>query len=146
VNGVTQETFPSKIDTWLAVIVTGAVGLTWLAPFRRLADGRAIDALDIIAPVLVTAFAIWIFTGTYYVLTSDTLFVRGGPVRRTIPLRSVQRLRATREPYSSPALSLDRIEVTYGSKRVLISPRDKRGFVSAVQRRTPGVVLEGLSV
>jgi hypothetical protein len=143
---VTPQTFPSKIDTWLAVIVTGAVGLTWLAPLRRLAAGRAIDALDIIGPVLVTAFIVWVFTSTYYVLTDDTLFVRGGPVRRTIPLRSVQRLRATREPYSSPALSLDRIEVTYGSKRVLISPHDKRGFVNALKARVPGVVLEGLSV
>jgi len=62
-----------------------------------------------------------------------------------VPLQAVQRLRATHNPLSSPALSLDRIEVSYGERRVLISPQDKGGFVTAVLRRSPAVVLEGLS-
>jgi hypothetical protein len=48
-----------------------------------------------------------------------------GPIRRVVPVRSVKRLRATRIPLSSPALSPDRIEVIDGSRRILISPEDK---------------------
>jgi hypothetical protein len=140
-----DQTFRSKVDSWLILVVTGALGAIWLAPVRRIWAGRTIDTLDIIGPFLATAFIVWVFGATYYVITADDLIVHAGPIRRTVPLRSVQRLRATHNPLSSPALSLDRIEVTYGSKRVLISPQDKRGFVRAVLKRSPAVVLEGLS-
>ena len=140
-----HQTFRSKVDAWLTLVVAGGLGAMWLAPVRRIWAGRTIDTLDIIGLFLATAFIVWVFGSTYYVITADSLIVRAGPIRRTVPLRSVQRLRATHNPLSSPALSLDRIEVTYGSKRVLISPEDKRGFVSAVMKRSPAVVLEGLS-
>ena len=140
-----HQTFRSKVDAWLTLVVAGGLGAMWLAPVRRIWAGRTIDTLDIIGPFLATAFIVWVFGSTYYVITADSLIVRAGPIRRTVPLRSVQRLRATHNPLSSPALSLDRIEVRYGSKRVLISPEDKRGFVSAVMKRSPAVVLEGLS-
>lgn len=94
--------------------------------------------------MLSTAFIVWVFRTTYYVISADVLIVHAGPIRRTVPLRQVQRLRATHNPLSSPALSLDRIEVTYGRRRVLISPEDKRAFVSAVLKRAPTVVVDGL--
>jgi hypothetical protein len=140
-----DQTFRSKVDAWLALVVAGGVGAMWLSAVRRIWAGRPIDALDVIFPLLATAFIVWVFRATYYVITADALIVHAGPIRRTVRLQSIQRLRATHNPLSSPALSLDRIEVTYGSKRILVSPRDKRGFVSAVMMRVPTVVLDGLS-
>lgn len=140
-----DQIFRSRVDAWLRLVVAGGLVAMWLSPVRRVWAGRAIDALDIIAPLLATAFIVWVFSTTYYVISADVLIVHAGPIRRTVPLRLVQRLRATHNPLSSPALSLDRIEVKYGSKRVLISPQDKRGFVSAVLKRAPAVVLEGPS-
>ena len=140
-----DQVFGSKIDAWLRLVVAGGLVATWLSPVRRVWAGRAIDSLDIIAPLLATAFIVWVFRTTYYVVSADVLIVRAGPIRRTVPLRLVQRLRATHNPLSSPALSLDRIEVTYGSKRVLISPQDKRGFVNAVLKLAPTVLVDGFS-
>lgn len=139
-----DHVFRSKIDVWLALIVAGGLGMMWWATLGRIQAGRPIDALDTVLPLVVTAFTVWIFRATYYVITADSLIVRSGPIRRTVPLQSVERLRATHNPLSSPALSIDRIEVTYGSRRVLISPRDKAAFVRAVRQRVPGVVVEGL--
>jgi uncharacterized protein YcbX len=65
-------------------------------------------------------------------------------VRIHVPLKSVTALRASRSLLSAPALSLDRIEVSYGSKRVVISPRDRIAFVAAMKQRVPNVQLEGL--
>jgi hypothetical protein len=140
-----DRTFRSKVDAWLRLVVAGGVGAMWLSAVRRIWAGRSIDALDVLVPLLATAFIVWVFSGTYYVITADVLIVHAGPIRRTVPLQSIQRLRATHNPLSSPALSLDRIEVTYGSKRILVSPRDKRGFVNAVMERVPTVTLDGLS-
>jgi hypothetical protein len=140
-----SQTFPSKIDTWLALVVGFGVAMAWFSSVGRIWVGRPVDALDFIIPALVTVFTLWVFRGTYYVVTADELIARAGPIRRTVPLQSIERLRATRNPLSSPALSLDRIEIAYGSKRLLVSPEDRRGFVRAVTQRVPAVVLEGLS-
>ena len=86
-------------------MVAAGLGAAWLAPVRRIWAGRAIDALGIIFPLLGTAFIVWVFRNTYYVITADALIVHAGPIRRTVPLRLVQRLRATHNPLSSPALS-----------------------------------------
>lgn len=139
-----HQVFRSKVDVWLMLVIAAGLVAMWLAPVRRLWAGRPIDALDVVIPVLATAFIVWIYRSTSYVIQGGVLIVRSGPVRRTIPLRDVQRLRATHNPLSSPALSLDRIEVTYGRRRVLISPEDKRGFVRAVLKHAPTVVVDGL--
>jgi hypothetical protein len=138
-----DQLYRSKVDRWLVVVVAAGLVWAWLAPVRRSRAGRAIDALDFILPAISTAFVVWIFRSTYYVITADTLIVRAGPIRRKVPLHEVRRLRATHNPLSSPALSLDRIEVTYGSKRILISPEDRSGFVRAIVERVPGVTVQG---
>jgi membrane protein YdbS with pleckstrin-like domain len=139
-----HQVFRSKVDVWLKLVIAGGLVAMWLAPVRRIWAGHPVDALDVVIPLLFTAFIVWVFRTTSYVISADVLIVRSGPVRRTVPLHQVQRLRATHNPLSSPALSLDRIEVTYGRRRVLISPEDKRGFVRAVLKQAPTVVVDGL--
>jgi membrane protein YdbS with pleckstrin-like domain len=139
-----DHVFRSKVDVWLKFVVAGGLVAMWLTPVSRVWAGRPTYALDVVIPLLSTAFIVWVFRTTRYEISAETLIVRAGPIRRTVPLRSVRRLRATHNPLSSPALSLDRIEVTYGSRRVLISPEDKRGFVLAILMRAPAVVVDGL--
>ncbi len=141
-----SQRFRSRVDRWLMLVVGCGLVVLWLAPIRRMWAGRPVDALDAIVPLLTTALMVWIFTTTSYVITGDVLVVRSGPVRRTIPLREVQRLRATHNPLSAPALSLHRLEVTYGARRrrVVISPEDTRGFVRAVLKWSPTAVIDGL--
>jgi hypothetical protein len=141
-----DQTFFSKIDSWFVLVTTAAVGWIWLSLARRLWAGRTVDVLDVCFPLFLSVFLVWVFRTTYYVVTADTLVVHAGPIRKRVLLTSVHRLRATHSPLSAPALSLDRIEVTYDTgKSILSSPRDKQGFIKAVLRRAPLVLLEGLS-
>jgi hypothetical protein len=138
-------TFPSKIDLWLVVVLSVSVGVPLLAMgYRALVvrDTRLVPPVLVLA--CVTAFLWWMYTTTAYRITADMLLVRSGPVRIHVPLKSVTALRASRSLLSAPALSLDRIEVSYGSKRVVISPRDRIAFVAAMKQRVPNVQLEGL--
>jgi hypothetical protein len=43
------------------------------------------------------------------------------------------------DPLSSPACSLDRLLLRYGSRRIMISPADKIGFLAELQLRCPRV-------
>ncbi|WP_409978400.1 PH domain-containing protein [Anoxybacteroides rupiense] len=50
-------------------------------------------------------------------------------------------------PLSAPALSLDRLQITYGksgkSKFILISPKDKSLFLKQIKKIRPDVLIEG---
>ena len=54
-------------------------------------------------------------------------------------------VRPTRSILSAPAASLDRLEVKFKKGQPLVvSPRDKQGFVAALKAVNPGIKVEGL--
>jgi hypothetical protein len=85
--------------------------------------------------VLITAgVPVWICTTTRYDLSRQSLIVRSGPFRWSIPLADIKSVTPTRNPLSSPALSLDRLRIEYGQGRaIMISPSDKGAFVRALE-------------
>lgn len=83
--------------------------------------------------VFVFVLPIWILLSTRYIVDSDTLKVRAGPFFWNLPVSDIHSLSPTRSPLSSPALSLDRIQINYGAgKRLIVSPDDRRGFADAL--------------
>ena len=69
-------------------------------------------------------------------LTEHDLLVRSGPFRWRVPLGQIHSVTPTRNPLSSPALSLDRLRIEYGDgKWILISPRERERFLEALEAR-----------
>lgn len=74
-----------------------------------------------------------ILVGTHYTVDKKTLKIVSGPIRLRVSLDDINSVKATRNPLSSPALSLDRLMINYGKNRkVMVSPADKRGFLKAI--------------
>lgn len=66
--------------------------------------------------------------------------MRCGPFRTRIALDQVRSVKPSRSLASAPALSLDRLAIAYGRfGTVLISPRNKAGFIAALRQQAPGV-------
>lgn len=133
--------YPSKKDWWLGAIIWGTVIITLgsggLAVFTK-----ATSTVEYLLVTLLTIppslFIAWVWLTTYYVLEKEHLFVHSGPIRRTIPLDSIRSVRPSRNPLSSPALSMDRLEIAYGrNKYVLISPLDRDEFLRQLEARLP---------
>ena len=83
--------------------------------------------------LLAVALPLWLLLGTFYRIDDEHLRIRSGPFRWTIRLRDITSVRPSRSPISSPALSLDRLEITYGAgQRILVSPRDHGAFIAAI--------------
>lgn len=131
--------FASKIDWWLAVLLIAPVVL--IGAFLLAGVSEPWVLVLTLAP---QALVMWILARTFYVVTEDALLVRSGPFRWTIPLASIRSLAATRNPLSSPALSLDRIAVEHTGGRLMVSPRSKAAFVRAVLALAPSVRVSGL--
>lgn len=131
-----ETVFRSKVDLWL-VIVAVAVPIVML---EFILDGlntpekfAELTALVIVLAVL-GIFA-WLYFSTRYTISGDFLLVKAGPFTWMIPIEDISSVEPTRNPMSSPALSLDRLLIRYGqSAELMISPKDKSGFMAELKK------------
>lgn len=64
------------------------------------------------------------------------LLVQSGPMRVRVPLAKVHRVTSTRSVLCAPALSLQRLEISYDQHgTVVISPNDEPRFLAMLQER-----------
>ncbi|MGP4848813.1 PH domain-containing protein, partial [Marinobacter sp. 1Y8] len=82
------------------------------------------------------------FFGTEYTLTNDQLQVDSGFSVQKIELTDITYIMPTRSMSSAPALSLDRIKISYQDEEILISPKDKPRFYREIQARNPRIVID----
>jgi hypothetical protein len=134
--------FESKIDAWLAAVcfvpMLFVVALLAAGAYARPASGPELTkALLVLIPV--NAFLVWMFRATDYRIAGDTLLIRSAIFRWKVPVADIQSVTPTRNPLSSPALSLDRLEIKHSRGEVLVSPKDKQGFISALRAANPSI-------
>jgi hypothetical protein len=121
--------FPSKVDWWLGLLLVVAPAVTLIATLTAPPSERLEGLLG--TAVLAAVYLGLVFPMSYG-LTDSELIVRHGLVRQRIKLADIVEVTPTRNPLSSPALSLDRLRITFGSgmfKKVLISPAAKAEFL-----------------
>jgi Bacterial PH domain len=143
VSGLPSEPFPAKRDAWLVALLWGAslidVGVAaWLLL-------GAEPGARFVAPLLLAAagFQLHALYSVEYTLDGPDLRLRASFVRWRVSLAAIDAVEPTRSPLSGPAPSLDRLEIRYGKKRVMISPADKGGFLRALVQRAPQLELNG---
>lgn len=139
-----SRTYRSKIDAWMGVVLGFAVIAMISAPVTAwLKTGNPRSLLVGLVVLPGVAFVIWIVLSTTYTLEARQLIVRSGPFRWRInideiksiaPVRGIgMRMRRGR---SSPALSMDRLEIIYSAdKRLMISPDEQDAFLKDVAAR-----------
>jgi hypothetical protein len=129
--------FPSKRDWWLGLLIWGLMLLGAVPALLKPGKGQFIIMIAVIL------FIGWIWFGTGYEILENELKISCGPFRQRIPLQEIKEIKRTRSPLSAPACSLDRIEIKYGkSKRVMISPANKEGFIKLLIEKSPQINLD----
>jgi hypothetical protein len=129
--------YPSKISWWLVGIITVVFGGSTLLAL----SGGAWQILFINLPVL--AFITHMFSTTYYIIDGDRLMVHCGFYKKEFDIKSFRKIEETNNPISSPALSFDRLELYFeGYNSIVISPRDKMGFIAQIQQVHPDIVFQ----
>ena len=128
--------FYSKVDWWYYVLIAVMGG--WMVYLFWIKE--IIVAFIFMA---ITSFMIRMLTSMRYVVTSDDMLVIEyglqflKPIR--IPLSDIVRIERKFNPISSPALSLDRIEVYFRKGKlvvsVCISPKNREDMVRVLQKR-----------
>lgn len=92
---------------------------------------------------LLLLFVLHLFSTTFYTVERDILKIKSGFFyNQSIPIASIKKIESTRNPLSAPALSLDRLEIRYGTwDSVLVSPRDQRAFARHLKEVNPYIEL-----
>ncbi|MDJ0699376.1 MAG: PH domain-containing protein [Woeseiaceae bacterium] len=132
---MSQKHFKSKVDRWLFMLLVASIVIDIAAVLFIAVNVRdpLIAAVSIIVLLATAVLIAWILVGTRYTVDKEILRIVSGPLRFKVRLADINSVTATRNPLSSPALSLDRLLIKYGNNRkVMVSPDDKRRFLKAI--------------
>jgi len=142
-SSLPEEVFRSKVDLWLVLLVfggtLGGLAVAMSSPSSRAGLPRAAGVgIMAVTTALLVLLGVWTYRTTAYVLDDDAMYVRCAGLNWHIAYRDIKSVRATHNPLSAPALSVDRLEIRYGKYAwVLISPKDRAAFIAALKRRAP---------
>lgn len=126
----------SKIDAWLVAMLAGAMALALLVVAVTLGEARTPLVWWSLVPGASVGLGLpaWILLSTRYTIDPPELRIRCGPFRWQIPIAEITALAPTRNPLSSPALSLDRIRISYSKGRsLMVSPQHTDRFVHELE-------------
>lgn len=134
--------YRSKVDTWLLAVLVSAMALCIYASVTALRSGSPATWWIVLITVGVgVGLPLWLLVATRYTLDSKLLLVQSGPFKWRVPVAEITNITPTKNPLSSPALSLDRLRIDYGRcNTVMISPRDKEQFLRDLEALRRGAV------
>ena len=120
----------------------------WLASFVLLVLGST-TVLIIVKSVWVgflvnVPLIVWLVHmgfNTYYILDHGVLQITCGLFyKENFLIADITQIRATNNPLSSPALSMERLEIQFKSKQsIMISPKAKNDFIKELVQQNPSI-------
>jgi len=130
-----EKVFRSKIGLGLAIPLFIIIGGSFVT---MLVANVWIGAIVI---GCVALFALHLFSTNYYTVSGNVLYVKSSfLINKTIDIGSITKITPTRNILSSPALSLDRLEIFYNKyDSIMISPNDKAGFIDQLKGINAGI-------
>lgn len=86
-------------------------------------------------------FVLHMLATTYYIVEGHHLTIKCGLLfNKTIDIHSISKVRETNNPASSPATSLDRLEICFGKyDSIMISPKQKEDFLRDILVLNPQI-------
>jgi len=107
-----MKVFESKIDTWFYLLISILI-LACVAVVHK--TMRVPNLETFITSLLIflvgLGLPIWLLSSTKYIVEGNLLTVVSGPAKWEIPIDSITSVKDSRSLWSSPALSLDRLEI-----------------------------------
>lgn len=129
------RTYPSKVDAWLAVVLAAAVVFPLILGVQLAFLSKAAALACFGSAAFVVAVLVVAVVPCRYTLEDDHLLVRAGFLRWTVPYKEVKAVAPTTNPLSSPALSLERVRIDYGTRSIMVSPVARAEFIRDLRAR-----------
>lgn len=125
-----MKIYRSKVDWWLVVLILSVFGFPIVQGIQTKEY-----MLSVVFIMLLSLFYILAIT-LKYKIEGDYLSIW----RTKIDIKTIRKIYATRNPLSSPALSINRIAIVYNKfDEVLISPKDRADFIEELLKVNPTI-------
>ena len=129
--------FRSKIDSWLLVLLVFAiVGQVFAIVAVMSGDASGPEKMIVVAITVAGILLVAsVLLRTHYTVSDGRVRIVSGPFAWTISISEIDDITESNNILSSPALSLDRLKISYRHNRhILVSPADKKGFLKAIEK------------
>ena len=130
-----MERYKSKIDLWLIIILTLVFGgIVIFSIIKK-------EWIGFIIAIIPTIFIWNMFRSTYYIITAEELIIKCGIFYKlVIKITDIRKISESNDLISSPALSIDRLEILYNRfDTILISPKKKYEFLQSIETLKPDI-------
>ena len=142
-----SKTFVHLIKNSMKKIYKSKIGLEIIIPILIiLAFGfKNIISEPKVAPIilliLVLAFITFLLTSIKYTIENQNLNIKAGfLINQNINIMNIESIKKSKNILSSPAASLDRIEIIENNKNsILISPKNKIEFIEELKKINPQI-------
>ncbi len=135
---MTPKRFRSKVDAWIAVLLAVAIVGMLFAFIAVMINEPSVKLRLVVGAMTVLGLALMlsVMLRTHYTVGNGEVRIVSGPFSWTIPIADITDIKETRNPLSSPAMSLDRLKISYGRRKwVMVSPADKKKFIQAIEQQ-----------
>lgn len=142
--------FPSKKDLWMTILlwVCSLVSIAtpfffpdfgvWMTP-----EFLAKQWIKIVILFPIGFCCMWIWFKTGYTIKENYLKIQYGPFKRKIKIDEIHSIRETKNPFTAPALSMDKIEINYAKYNTIeISPKNKVELVCQLRKQNSNIVID----
>ncbi|PAD40155.1 PH domain-containing protein [Terribacillus sp. 7520-G] len=92
--------------------------------------------------LILSLFMGWIWWGAHYLIKDTTLIIFFGPIKKSIPINEIKRIRKTKSILASTTFSFTRYEILFGDKVTdvaHISPQKSEEFLEKIKEINNGV-------
>ena len=141
---VVELYFPSKKDIWTSLLIWGPILICLGIPFIDLESfftSEGLITIIIIAACVIPIAWMWFKTG--YKIEDAKIKVQCGPFKWQVNIDDIQQIHKVKTLLSSPALSFDRLKITYGKyNEICLSPKDETDFLQLLMKENPRIKLD----
>ena len=130
--------YKSKKDILIGVVIWGVALFLLYGIYETVFIEVNILGAVVMTALLVLLVSFWF--RTIYKIEGDILHIYYGPFRFQVVISEITSIRHTKNIFTGPALSSERIEITYSNYSVIqISPKEKEKFVNALLQMNPNI-------
>jgi len=135
------KTYQSKLSLTIALFILAVFAFVGF----EIIHSNQQSELGVVVYVLTIIFLIYLyFTTSYKIIDHKELEIKVGILMNDkIDIGKISRIRKTKSLISSPAWSLDRIEIFYNKyDSVIISPKNRKEFIQDLQKINSSIIVE----
>ena len=130
--------YKSKKDILLGVVIWGVALFLLYSVYETVFIEVNILGTTVMTALLVLLVSFWF--RTMYKIEGDILHIYYGPFRFQVVISEITSIRHAKNIFTGPALSIERIEITYSNYSVIqISPKEKEELVKALMQMNPNI-------